>query len=222
MINRDYILRLAEQFGRELSILMGLRERNKNEDALITIDELLFHHTGLTLRFINSLSEDMLLKALSPLGELNVEKCLWIAGLLKVQGEIYEDQENETESYYSYSKSLFLFLHAFQHEYVPADIEFHQDAQTLITKLAQYELSPSIKQMIFAYYEQQGHYAKAEDILFELLDTAPTTPGLYQSGLEFYTRLTKKSEADLQAGNLSQEEAQEGLLQVQHRKQSES
>ena len=35
MINKDYILRIAERFGKELAILLHLRERNQFEEALI-------------------------------------------------------------------------------------------------------------------------------------------------------------------------------------------
>src|SRR5579864_1066132 len=73
LINKDYILRLAERIGRELSILLGLRKRDEIEEGLITTDNLLMSSTGLTSRFINALSEEMLLQSLSPLGRPNIE-----------------------------------------------------------------------------------------------------------------------------------------------------
>src|SRR5205085_12319598 len=109
MINKDYILRMAERFGRYLAIIIGLRQSNKNEEALIYIDDLFLQTTGLTTGFINSASEDMLLNLLSPLGVLNVEKCLWVALLLKEEADIYENMNQPTECYYRYLKSLFLF-----------------------------------------------------------------------------------------------------------------
>ena len=65
MINKDYILRMAERFGRYLAIIIGLRQSNKNEEALIYIDDLFLQTTGLTTGFINSVSEEMLLSLLS-------------------------------------------------------------------------------------------------------------------------------------------------------------
>jgi len=80
MMNKDYILRMAERFGRALAIILQLRQSNKYEEALIAIDDMFLHTVGYTSSFINSASEEMLLNLLSPLGVLNVEKCLWIAG----------------------------------------------------------------------------------------------------------------------------------------------
>ena len=41
---------------------------------------------------------------------LDTEKCWLLAILLKAEGDIYEDQGNASESYYSYIRSLNLFL----------------------------------------------------------------------------------------------------------------
>ena len=51
MINKDYILRLAEQLGRTLAIILGLRKYNQQEEALIYIDSVLLKTTGMTSRF---------------------------------------------------------------------------------------------------------------------------------------------------------------------------
>src|SRR5438128_1509447 len=95
MVNKDYILRLAERFGRTLAIILGLRKYNKHEEALLYIDEILFQTTGLTTGFVNSASEEMLLNMISPLGVLNVEKCLWMAMLLKEEADISREEVEE-------------------------------------------------------------------------------------------------------------------------------
>ena len=116
MVNKDYILRMAEKFGRALAIIFHLREYNKHEEALIYADDMLLQMTGLTSSFINSVSNEMLIQAISPLGMLNVDKCLWIAVLLKAEGEIYQEMGNSNESYYRYLKSLSLYLLALSRE----------------------------------------------------------------------------------------------------------
>jgi len=91
MINKDYILRIAERFGRELAILLHLRQRNQFEEALIRIDDFYLNSLGLTIGFVNSISEEVLLTLISPLGALDSEKCVWVAMLLKAEGEIYDE-----------------------------------------------------------------------------------------------------------------------------------
>lgn len=214
MINKDYILRLAEQFGRTLAILLRLREYNKHEEALIAIDDLFLKYLGLTSRLINSLSEEMLLQTFSPVGTLNIHSCLWAAVLLKAEGDIYEDQENHTESYYRYLKALYLLLASLLHDPTVADADLSISVDELLTELEDYELPQSIKQQLFAYYEHMGHYAQAEDTLFDLLETNRHDAALIEHGKAFYQRLLLKSNPDLTAGNLSREEVEEGIEQL--------
>lgn len=215
MINRDYILRLAEQFGRELSIILGLRKRNLYEDALIYIDDLLLKNTGLTLRFVDALPEDALIEALSPLGHLNVSSCLTTAILLEAEGDVYEDMGRTNDGYYRYSKSLYLFLTALPHEPVESCTNFIVGVDGLLDKLADYELPASLKSKLFPYYEHIQRYGKAEDTLYELLEDAPHDHALIEQGRQFYTRLLKQDDTALQARNFSHEEAVEGLQSLQ-------
>jgi tetratricopeptide (TPR) repeat protein len=215
MLNSDFILRIVEQFGRELAIIMGLRKRNKYEEALIYIDNLLLQMTGLTSSFINGMSEEMLIKTFSPLGQLNAHACLWTASLLKAEGEVYEDLGNANESYYRFHKALFLLLEVILHELADSDSELFQVVDDLLQKLADYELPVPTREKLFAYYEHIGKYATAEDLLFELLEMSPPATRMFDLGRDFYARLQKKSEDDLIAGNFSHEEVEEGLAHLQ-------
>lgn len=215
MINKDYILRMAEKFGRALAIILHLREYNKHEEALIYTDDVLLQMTGLTSNFINSVSDDMLIQAISPLGVLNVDKCLWIAVLLKAEGEIYEEMEKNNESYYRYLKSLVLYLLALSHEATMRDTTMYSDMEELLNKLEDYELPLSMKEKLFPYFEQIGKYDKAEDILFEVIEADTTNKAFVERGLAFYMRLQTKNDADLLQGNLSRQEVAEGLAQLE-------
>ncbi len=215
MINKDYILRMAEKFGRALAIILRLREYNKHEEALIYADDLLLQMTGLTSGFINSVSEDMLIQAISPLGMLNVDKCLWIAVLLKSEGEIYEELGNSNESYYRYLKSLNLYLLALFSE--PTLEDMQADIDELLNKLADYELPIGTKEKLFRYFEHIGAYDKAENTLFEIIEPNTANVGFVGLGAAFYRRLLLKSDAELQKGNLSREEVEEGLTQLNNR-----
>jgi len=217
MVNKDYLLRLAEKVGRALATIIGLREFNKDEEALIYIDDLLLKTVGLTSRFLNSLSEEMLVKTISPLGILNVEACMWIASMLQAEGEIYENQDNARASYYRYHKALYLFLSLILQEPVPNDSDVYRSIDVLLDKLEDYKLPAATKKQLFAYYEHIGSYGKAEDTLFDLLETnadAQQIGPLYERGQAFYTRLRAKSDEDLLAGNLSREEVEEGIVQL--------
>lgn len=214
MVNKDYILRMAEKFGRALAIILHLREYNKHEEALIYADDMLLQMTGLTSSFINSVSDEMLIQAISPLGMLNVDKCLWIAVLLKAEGEIYQEMGNSNESYYRYLKSLSLYLLALSREATMQDTTLYSDIEELLNKLEDYELPLSMKEQLFPYYEYVGRYDKAEDVLFELIEADTANTAFFDRGVAFYKRLRSKNDADLLLGNLSREEVEEGLAQL--------
>ena len=215
MVNKDYILRIAERVGRALAVILGLRQANKHEDALIYIDDLLLSTVGLTSSFINSVSEETLLRALAPFGTLNIDKCLWVATLLKAEGDVYHDMGNTTESYYRYLKALNLFLEVQLSEKATSSSTFYGDTEALLKQLEEYELPTRTKSKLFPYYELVGKYAKAEDTLFELLGANDAPQDIKQQGLIFYQRLQRRSDADLAAGNLSREEIAEGMAQLQ-------
>jgi len=212
MVNKDYILRLAERFGRALAILFHLRQRNQHEEALINIDELFLQSVGLTTHFINSASEEMLLKMISPLGTLNLEKCLWIAVLLKEEGDIYAEMGKPDEGYYRHIKALFFFLEAALHEKQSKDLNVPASIEDILQKLEEFELPIHLKSKLFRYFEMMGSYSKAEDMLFEIVESdEPAAQQLLTPGKEFYQRLLKKNDADLQMGGLSRQEVEEGM-----------
>ncbi len=215
MINKDYILRMAEKFGRAMAIILRLREYNKHEEALIYTDDVLLQMTGLTSNFINSVSDEMLIQAISPLGVLNVDKCLWIAVLLKAEGEIYQEMGKDNESYYRYLKSLVLYLLALSHETTMRDTTLYNDIEELLNRLEDYELPLSMKEKLFPYFEQIGRYDKAEDILFEVVEADAANKAIFERGLSFYNRLRTKNDADLLLGNFSRQEVEEGLAQLE-------
>ncbi|HTD18704.1 MAG TPA: hypothetical protein VK667_04150, partial [Ktedonobacteraceae bacterium] len=136
MVNKDYVLRLAERFGRMLGVIMGLRKYNKHEEALLAIDDYFLQTLGLTTGFINSASEEMLLSMISPLGVLNVEKALWLAVLLKEEGDIYLELDKPDESYYRYIKSLFFFTEAALRSNDVKDLDLATPIDDTLSKLA--------------------------------------------------------------------------------------
>lgn len=214
MINKDFILRLAERIGREISIFLGLRDRDEIEEALIDIDEMMFRNTGLTSRVINALSEEMLLKALSPLGRPNVEACLWIAALLKTESILYARIDKETESYYRAVKALYLYLEVLQYEPTLMESSYISDITDLIARLESYELPAILVPGLLRYYEHSGLYARVEDILMEHLEAHADDIHAIDAGEAFYQRLQQKDDVDLQAGNFLREEIDEGLQRL--------
>jgi len=219
MMNKDYILRIAERFGRALAIILRLRKSNQFEESLIYIDDVFLQTTGFTASFVNSASEEMLLQLISPLGILNVQKCAWIALLLKEEGDIYVEMGNEDESYFRYLKSLLFFLEVAKHEDEARDIDIASAIEYDLQALEAFDLPQETYTRLFSYFDAAGQYTRARDMLNEAVNKAEGSvdPKLFEQGKAFYERLWGRSDADLEAGGISRKEVEEGLERLEEK-----
>jgi hypothetical protein len=67
---------------------------------------------------------------------------------------------------------------------------------------------------LMIYHEQEGHFAKAEDGLFAMLEAAPDNREALAIGLAFYHRLQALSDETLLMGNLPRDEVEAGLAEL--------
>ncbi len=152
MVQKDYILRVAEDVGRALAQVVYHKEIQDYQGALSLIDELCKQTVGMGSGFIHALSEEALLAMLTLLGILDIEKALLIAKLLKAEGDIYEDQGNVDEVYGSYLKSLNLFLEILLRDDNLHDLHLSPEIEGLLGKLEAYELPLHIRRLLFQLY----------------------------------------------------------------------
>ena len=217
MMNKDYILRIAERFGRALAIILRLRKSNKFEEALIFIDDIFLQTTGFTASFVHSASEEMLLQLLSPLGILNVQKCAWIALLLKEEGDIYVELGNEDESYFRYLKSLHFFLEVAKQEDAAGDIDIASAIDYDLRALEAFDLPQETYTRLFSYFVAVGQYIRAKETLNEAVKESdnPVDPGIIEQGKAFYKKLRGRSDEDLRMSGFTRREVDEALEKLE-------
>lgn len=225
MAQRDYILRMIEEMSRVIARIIYQREIKDYQAAHDLIDEQLRQTLGMGSGFLHSLPEETLLSMLTTLGTLNIEKCWLIAMLLKTEGDLYADELDENKSYYSYLKACNLFLEALYNQNRHRDIEKIAEIEELLQKLEDYELPPRTMLLLFWYFEYTKRYAKAEDMLFSLLEFEPeeeteeseeleSLDEIYARGEAFYMRLLNKKDAELAGGDFSRAEIKDGLAHL--------
>lgn len=214
MTQRDYILRIAEEVGRVLAQVIYKKQREDYQGAHAFIDEQFRQMLGMGAGFVHSAPEETLLAMLTSMGELDTEKCWLLATLLKADGEVFEAQGNEDDSYYSYLKAINLFLAV-----LTSDGELHRldpvpEVEGLLYKLSNYDLPARSKSLLFHYFEQTGSFASAENVLYELLDADPHNSEIIENGKAFYRRLLRQSDARLAMGSLTRDEVEDGLMRM--------
>lgn len=225
MTQRDYILRMFEEMSRVIAQMVYNREMKDYQASHELIDEQFKQTLGMGSGFILSLSDETLLSMLTTLGALNVEKCWLVALLLKAEGDLYADEQDESKSYYSYLKSCNLFLEALYNQNERHDIEKIPEIEELLNKLEEYELPLRTRQLLFWYFEYTERYGQAEDMLFDILESEPdealegiagieSMDEMRSRGESFYARLLSKNDSALESGNFSRVEIREGLARL--------
>ena len=215
MSQRDYILRIAQEFGSALAQVLYNRQIKDYAAAHKLIDEQSKQVFGMGIGFMRSVPEETLLSMLTSFDNLDTEKCWLLALLLKAEGDIYEDQGNASESYYSYIRSLNLFLEVLLLGTTSSDRSIVPEIDDLRSRLSDYDLPMRTRLLLFRYFDHVHEYASAENLLFEMLETSGSDEDILAYGASFYQKLLKKNDATLSADHFSREKAIEGLSQLE-------
>jgi hypothetical protein len=218
VFTRDYFMRQLEQLALALHQILFHKEHKQFDEAERLLDEACRHILGLNLRSLQALSTSDILKLLTYNETTDTGKAIVLAELLNEQAELQDAAGDENEAYTCRVKSLDLLL-VLNQDYRDGDELLNKEIVTrldgVLFRLGRLALPVSVKQKLMLYYETNGAYAKVEDLLFHLLEDEPDRPETRQQGISFYLRLLVKEEAELQQGNFSLQEAQEGLRLLQ-------
>ena len=206
---KDYIMKIIQQFTNAVARIMGLKAENKIEESQVVLTDTLKDFTGLNTEILEALPYEILLQRVS--GQTNSEKSLILAELLYQQADIYEIKGELSRARNLYLKNANIMINVL----LKGDnsvLEQNQDkVNELIEKIGLLNVPRESLLLLFQYYELTTEYAKAEDVLFELMDKTEANKDLVAKGIAFYERLLNKDQADLQKGNLPMDEVLEGL-----------
>lgn len=148
MAQRDYILRLAQEFGTALAQILYNKQIKDYAAAHKLIDEQSKQIFGMGIGFMRSVPEETLLSMFTSFDMLDAEKCWLLALLLKAEGDIYEEQGNTSESYYSYIRSIDLFLEVLLLDRASSEKSIVPEIDELLVKLGDYELPTRTKLLL--------------------------------------------------------------------------
>jgi predicted RNA-binding protein len=116
MFQRDYILRLIEEFARLMAALAGLKREGKLDEAFIMIDKAYIKLLKLEPKVVKSLNPDELLPFLQNEMDMNNEGLKMTGELLFEEGMIYVEKGDPVSAANVLGKSKMLILHLMEHE----------------------------------------------------------------------------------------------------------
>jgi hypothetical protein len=219
MIRRDYILRMIAEFVQLLARINSLKGGKQWKEASGTVDEGFQRLVGGGAAALAPLSHTELL-ALLIKGEPTQavgQKALLLAALLKEAGDLAVLQGNSEEGRSYHLKGLHLLLDPVAVAETDDRPEFVPQVAAFVAALQDRPLPTETVVRLMHYYEKTGDLAKAEDCLFELLDSATSNPEMGKFGEAFYGRLGHLTDSQLAAGNLPRAELDAGLIEFRKR-----
>ena len=211
MINRDYILRMIEQLSRFLAKALLLKDGKEYIQAATEVKKAGKMFLGLNPEAMDMLSDQDLIHLWMVAQDLDAEKCALAAQIFRAEGEIFEAEGEYEKASASYYKSLSLLTETitFLKEKIPTELITSVDF--LVHQLDVSTLPPGVQQKLFATYATIGRFGKAEDLLFEIIEQDAS---FIDTGKRFYQRLLKRTDEELEGGNLPRAEVLEGLSRL--------
>jgi hypothetical protein len=213
MIRNDYIMKMIAQLVKALQQILRLKESGRHDDAMREIDQAMQRICGLNSLLVNTLSEESLASTLRGGVTIDHGKCLVLAELLKEEGDIYKLRGEDEESFARYHKSLYLYLEAFTADEDLRLPDYTEKIAAVVDELDDYVLPRAMMARLVRYYEREGNFAAAEDAVDLLLEEDDSAEAR-SIARDLYERLLARSDAELDAGNLSRDEVREGLARV--------
>ena len=210
---KDYLMRMVKEFTIAITKIMGLKAENKIEESQEVLSDTLKHFTELNIEVIEVLPYDIFIHKVSG-NMINTEKYLMLGELLIQQADIYEIKGEKSRAKNLYSKSFSIMINILLNDDTPVSEMNKEKINELIEKIGWYNLPNESKLMLFEYYELTKNYAKAEDVLFNLIKTNTESDDILAKGKAFYERLINKDQAELEEGNLPIDEVLEGLANL--------
>ncbi|MDB5036250.1 MAG: hypothetical protein JWQ98_3491 [Chlorobi bacterium] len=209
MLKRDYILSMVEHLAQFIARVVFLRETNRGDSAIAEIDEFyqkVFEHDARTIRTMPH--QDVVALCVSD-GLLDHQRSVALASVLKEEGDILALQGYMEGAGDCYTRSLVLLLATYGAGTEALPLGTVQTLELVVDRALGHEMPAAVTLDLLHYFEGNGLYADAENLLYELIDDG--TPGAAEEGVAFYQRLLRKDDQDLADGDLPRAEVEEGL-----------
>ncbi len=232
MFRQDYIMRTIRVFIDAMILLIRSRRDQDYHRARSIIAQTWEDIFGLSTASVMALSERTLLSMLMKRSAGAVDTALMAARLFKEDGVLAMADGQEEDGRRLFLKSLNCYLEISVEPSIGADgfrwiseeinssglvTDPHVAIGELLDLLTDTDLPMSTTMLQFRYYERFGHFGKAEDILFHVLDDYPAEPEIARLGLGFYERLESMADDRLERGGLPRGEVLEGMDHLRSR-----
>ena len=211
MPQRDYIERVVEAFAEVVRQILGLEQLHRHVEAQELLQRAAQEYLGLSLAALDALSFEAVVRLLSADGALDVQRCLMLADVRRAQAVIQEGEGHATTALETRVSALRLYAEAVTVGGAGVLAGRTEDVITLLEDIRRYEVPEDVRHLVWRLFLAVGAFARAEDVLFALIEDHPDDAALVEEGRAAYEALLERPSAELEAGGLPRDEVEEAL-----------
>lgn len=218
-VQRDYILRLIEQFGQFWAAVVAQSRAGQHREVLALAERARREVFGFDTALLDRASADELsgmlrLRHAPQFGDSWLTEQLTLLGLmLRAEAEGYRGLGDGVRVADREQKAVAISLAALDDD-LAASPQAIETIEALVPNLKEHVLSPDLAAQLWRYDERSGNLARAEDWLFALLEDADSAADLAPEALAFYDRLQALDDDALRRGNLPRDEVATGQAET--------
>jgi len=192
-----------------LAKLANLKTAGFYQEAQDKINQELEELLGLKADLIRRLSDAHIIEMLTVNEVLDVGRLHYAAELFREEGEILHVQGQIVEEQVSRIRALNMFLEA---AFAAGDKlpDIHERIDSLFEELGN-TLPEDTLFSLFDYFEKRAYYAKAESAINWMLVVTNQNPEIAFEKKEFYRRLLKKTDVEIETGGFTRRKIENHL-----------
>ena len=214
-MQRDYLLRMIEQFGAFVSALRNSRETQSWEAFDEDLEEGYGRFAGVSPSLVHAIAEDDLVTMLRARGGIDLDRWWGLAELLREEGLALEARGMPSSG--AFLKSLRIYLEVLDEaEEMPRQIRV-SDLEDVIERAGDLPLTDASRAMLTTYFISLRRFDRAENLVLTALDTEPIDMARRTEAETFYADMGRYADDELAAGGLSREEVELGLASLNGR-----
>lgn len=211
MYQKDFIKRSFSFIQATLARLRGVALEGDADVAREEITDAYSRVFGIPLSLLSLSPVSDIVDLLSTSEGEDAERILSLAELLKMDGEIYQNEGNAEEAQWRFALSLELLIAGIEASNQPASEKTLAPFEPVVRFNIQNHTSLELLASLYAIYRQAGKYGLAKDLIVAFCKTEGGKSEGINEGAAFMSDLLDRSDEALEQGNITRQEIMEAL-----------
>jgi len=211
MFQKDYIKRSFSFIQATLARLRGVVETGDADIAREEITDAYSRVFGIPLSLLSLSPANDIVDLLSTSEGEDAERILSLAEMLKMDGELYQKEGDVGEAQWRFALSLELLIASIEASNRVGSHKTLDAFEPVVRFSIQNQTSLELLAALYGLYRHAGNYGLAKDLIVAFSETDYGKSEGINEGTAFLSELLGKSDEALEQGNITRQEIEETL-----------